>query len=65
MHKTVSDNILINLKDRNDALIKPSSDVVDICLIAERVFRSCKNIFKNNIKIDLYAKIKRYSIYIQ
>jgi len=59
-YKTVSDNILINLKDRNNTLIKPSSDVVDICLIAETLFRSCGNIFKKNIKNDLYTKQRDY-----
>ncbi|CAI6377379.1 unnamed protein product [Macrosiphum euphorbiae] len=63
LYKTFTNNILINLKDRNDALIKPFRDVVDICLIAERVFRSCDNIFKNNIKNSLFTKIKRHIIY--
>lgn len=31
---------LINQKDRNNALIKPSYDVVEICNEAERTFRS-------------------------
>lgn len=58
--KNIPDNVLMNLKDRNDALIKPSNDVVQICIISERVFRTCKNIFKNNIRNDLYLKIKKY-----
>lgn len=46
------------MKNRNNTLIKPSNDVIQICLIAERVIRTC-NIFKHNIKSELYLKIKR------
>lgn len=47
---------LINQKDRNNALIKPSHDVVEICNEAERTFRSF-NVFLLNIKHKMFNKI--------
>jgi len=48
---------LIEVKDRNNALMKPSQDVVEICLEAERTFRSF-NVFLPNIKHKMLNKIK-------
>jgi len=46
------------IKDRNNALIKPSQDVVEICQEAERTFRSF-NVFLPNIKYKMFNKIKQ------
>jgi len=48
---------LIMEKYRNNALIKPSQDVVKICQEAERTFRSF-NVFLPNIKHNIFNKIK-------
>lgn len=48
---------LIKEKDRNNALIKPSQDVVEICQEAERTFRSY-NVFLPNIKHRMFNEIK-------
>lgn len=55
-----TDNILINLKDRNDALIKPSKDVSYICAVSEKHIRCIdfKNMCGNNFINKLYLKIK-------
>jgi hypothetical protein len=49
---------LIQIKDRNNALINPSQDVVQICQEAERVFQSY-NVFLPNIKNKMINEIKR------
>jgi hypothetical protein len=49
---------LIHIKDRNNALINPSQDVVEICQVAKRVFRSY-NVFLPNIKNKMINEIKR------
>lgn len=48
---------LIMEKDRNNALIKPSRDVVEICQEAERIFRFY-NVFLPNINHKMFNKIK-------
>lgn len=58
MDKTGHASSLIKEKDRNNALIKPSQDVVDLCQVTERVFRS-HNIFLPNVKQKIVTEIKR------
>lgn len=48
---------LIKEKDRDNALIKPSQDVAEICQETERTFRSY-NCFLPNIKPKMFNKIK-------
>lgn len=49
---------LIQIRDRNNALINPSQNVVEICQVAERVFRSY-NVYFPNIKNKMINEIKR------
>jgi hypothetical protein len=58
MDKTGHASSLIKEKDRNNALIKPSQDVVDLCQVTERVFRS-HNVFLPNVKQKIVTIIKR------
>ncbi|CAI6355044.1 unnamed protein product [Macrosiphum euphorbiae] len=53
-------NVLIQLKNRNDALYKPSKDVNFICCVSERWIRSSnlKEMYKKNVINKLYIKIK-------
>jgi len=53
-------NLLITLKDRNNALFKPSKDVEYICSVAEKWIR-CTNhssIYAKNFTNKLYIQIK-------
>lgn len=54
-----TENLLINLKNRNNALIKPCHDAIYICATAEREFRSCPNVFLPGIKTKLYYQIQK------
>lgn len=53
-------NLLIKLKDRNDALIKPSKDVRYVCAVSEKNIRCIdfKNMCGKNCINKLYLKIK-------
>jgi len=54
--KTAYDNILINLKDMNNALIRPSNDEVETCLIAERVVRKLRECLLKIILKMIYTQ---------
>jgi len=49
MARTGHASLLIKERNRNNALIKPSPDVVNICQVTEQVFHSC-NVFLPNVK---------------
>ncbi|KAF0706184.1 THAP-type domain-containing protein [Aphis craccivora] len=48
---------LIDKKNRNNALIKPNQDIVEICQEAERIFRTY-SVFLPNIKSKIFYEIK-------
>lgn len=52
--KKVTNNVLINLKNRNNALINPTDDVIFICTTAKREFCSLSNVFLSGTKIKLF-----------
>ncbi|KAF0701563.1 Uncharacterized protein FWK35_00038328 [Aphis craccivora] len=55
-----TNNILINIKDRNNALTKPSKDVFYLCSVSEKWIRckQVKDMYKNNFINKLYLQIK-------
>lgn len=61
LSETNTKNLLINLKDRNNALIKPSRDAIYICASVKREFRSRPNVFLpgTKTKSNLLYKILR------
>jgi len=62
-----NNSILIKLKDRNNALVKPSKDVLYICKVIEKNIK-CKDlkyIFSKNFMNKIYLETKKevYGLY--
>lgn len=56
-----NNSLLIKLKDRNNALVKPSKDVSYICKVIEKKIK-CKDlkyIFSKNFMNNIYIETKR------